>query len=117
MDKVFIHGLNVSCIVGIFEHERISPQQVCIDIDMLWDNKRAASTEDITFALDYKTVSEAVEHLVVERQFLLVETMAEEIANLLKNDFSVAGSRIRVSKPEAINQIDAVGVEIIRGKF
>ena len=117
MDKVFIHGLFVKCIVGIYDSERVNKQRVRLDIDMLWDNRPAAQSKDIDKALDYKVVSEAVESLLVESQFLLVETMAEDIFKLLNTQFHVTGARIRVEKPDAIQHIDAVGVEIFRGEW
>ena len=116
-DKVFVHGLMVNAIIGIFDFERKNKQRVIIDVDMLWDNIPAANTEDIDLALDYKKVSEAIEALVVKSEFLLVETMAEHIAELLLKSFCVPGVKVRVTKPDALSQTGGVGVEIIRGSF
>ena len=116
-DKVFVHGLVVNAIIGIFDFERKNKQRVIIDVDMTWDNLPAAKNEDILLALDYKEVSQAIEVLVVKSEFLLVETMAESIAELLLKTFCVLGVKVRVTKPDALSNIDGVGVEIIRGSF
>lgn len=116
-DRVFVNGLVVNAIIGIFDFERKNKQRVIIDVDMLWDNLPASKSEDIHLALDYKEVSQAIEVLVVKSEFLLVETMAEGIAELLLKTFSVLGVKVRVTKPDALSHIDGVGVEIIRGSF
>lgn len=116
-DKVFIHGLVVDAIIGIFDFERNNKQQVIVDVDMVWDNLPAARSEDIQLALDYKKVSEAIEALIIQSEFFLVETMAEHIASLLIETFHVSGTKVRVTKPDALAHIKGVGVEITRGSF
>ena len=47
MDKVFIKNLQVETIIGIFEWEREVRQVVSIDLEMEFDNKKAAKSDDI----------------------------------------------------------------------
>ena len=56
MDKVFIKNLQVETIIGIFNWEREVRQVVSIDLEMEFDNKVAAKSDDIENALDYKKI-------------------------------------------------------------
>ncbi len=116
MDIVYIKQLKIETVIGIFDWEREIKQQVCLDIDMAVDISAAAAGEDIESTVSYKTVSDRLIEFVGKSEFLLVETMAEEIASLLKKEFSLPWMRIRVGKPTAIQDASEVGVLIERGE-
>lgn len=114
MDKIFLSGLKVETIVGIWEWERKIPQTVVIDLEMAADVRRAAATDSIGDTLNYKLVAKRVSELVVEGQFQLVETMAERIAETLIGEFSVPWVKVCVNKPGAIRGARDVGIIIER---
>ncbi|MFP4147494.1 MAG: dihydroneopterin aldolase [Halorhodospira sp.] len=116
MDTVFIRGLQVDTVIGIFEWERRIQQRVRIDLEMSADIARAAATDSIDDALDYKAIGKRIIGFVGESEFLLVETLAEEVAGIVRNEFSVAWLRLSVSKPGALRGADDVGVTIERGE-
>ncbi|GAB2576989.1 dihydroneopterin aldolase [Nitrincola alkalisediminis] len=115
MDIVYIRELQVETIIGIYDWEREVRQIVSLDLEMGTDIRAAANTEDIENTLNYKSVSDRLIAFVGESQFLLVETMAEEIAALIMQEFSVPWLRLRVGKPGAVPQASDVGVIIERG--
>ena len=47
MDKVFINNLEVEAVIGIFQWEREVRQLISVDIEMDFDNKTAAKSDDI----------------------------------------------------------------------
>lgn len=116
MDTIFIEGLAVEAILGIFPHERERPQPVVFDIEFAVDIAAAARSEDIEHTLSYATVAEAVSALAVDGRYQLVETLAEACAELLLQRFGVPWARIRISKPEAVPAARGVGVLIERGQ-
>lgn len=115
MDIVFIRDLRIETIIGIYDWERVTPQTVRLDLDMGWDNRAPAAGDDIDKALDYKTVSHRIADYIRESQFLLVETMAEKIAEIVLGEFGSPWVRVRVAKPGAVKGAAEVGVEIERG--
>lgn len=115
MDIVYIRALRIDTIIGIFDWEREVRQTVSLDLEMGTDIRRAASSEDIQFALDYKAVSHRLLEFIGNSEFLLVETMAEQVAALILNEFQVPWLRLRIGKPGAISQAEDVGVIIERG--
>jgi len=115
VDKVFIKGLTINAIVGICDWERAASQKIIIDIEMAKDISKAAQSENINDALDYSAVASAIDARVVEAEFLLLETMAEDVAALVMKEFSVSWLQLRISKTQAMSNCDAVGVFIERG--
>ena len=49
MDIVYIRDLRVDACIGIYDWERKIRQQIRIDLDMGWDNRPAAETDDIQY--------------------------------------------------------------------
>ncbi|MEZ5528789.1 MAG: dihydroneopterin aldolase [Porticoccaceae bacterium] len=115
MDIVYIRDLRIDTVIGIFDWEREVRQVVSLDLEMATDIRKAATTEDIQYALDYKAVSDRLLDFVGNSEFLLVETMAEQVAAIILNEFRVPWLRLRVGKPGAISHASDVGVIIERG--
>jgi dihydroneopterin aldolase len=116
MDRVFLRDLRVETIIGIFDWERETPQTVSIDLEMATDVARAAQSDDIADALDYKAVAKRLIAFVGESRFQLVETLAERIATILREEFGVAWVRVTVNKGGAVRGASGVGVVIERGQ-
>ena len=83
MDIVYIRELKIDAIIGIYDWERETKQTVSIDLEMGCDNTKAAASEDIADALDYKSVAKRLISFVEGSEFLLVETLAERIAAIV----------------------------------
>ena len=116
MDKIFLDELKVDTVIGIWEWERRIRQTVVIDIEMSADIAKAAATDDVVDTLNYKSVAKRVQSFVSESSFQLVETLAERIAAIIRDEFDVAWVKVRVNKPGAIRGSKAVGVLIERGE-
>jgi len=115
VDIVFIEDLRIETIIGIYDWEREIRQVVAIDLEMAADNTRPAATENIDDALNYKAVAKRLIKFVGDSEFLLVETLAEKIADIILNEFHVPWLRLKLSKPGAVTGSRAVGVIIERG--
>ncbi len=116
MDTVYVRNLEVAARIGIYEWERSILQKVRIDLEMAWDNRIPARSDDIKDTLNYKDAAERVENLVKQSEHLLVEKLAEDIAYLLIHDMQVPWVRVTLGKPFAIVGASEVGVTIERNK-
>lgn len=116
MDIVFINDLRIETIIGIYDWEREVKQTVSVDLEMAHDIRQAASTDDIQYALNYKAVGKRIIQFVESSEFLLVETMAEQIAAIVREEFGVPWLRLRLSKPGALRGSKDVGILIERGE-
>jgi len=117
MDVVFVKDLRFKTIVGIWDWERQMPQVVSVDLDMGWDLSKAARSEEIADALDYKSVSKRVEAFVQEQKFKLVEAAADAIAAMVMKEFGVPWIRVAIHKPFAVSRSKSVGVVVERGVY
>ncbi len=116
MDLVYIRELEVETVIGIYDWEREIRQRVCLDLEMGTDIRQAANTEDIDTTLNYKSVSDRLIAFIEQSEFLLVETMAEQIAEIVMSEFDVRWLRLRLGKPGAVPAAKDVGVIIERGE-
>lgn len=116
MDIIFLGGLEVETIIGIYDWERVTKQTIILDIEMAFDIQKAAETDDIQYTLDYKTVSQRIVSFVEASQFLLVEKLISEIADIIRNEFNVPWVRITLNKKGAISVARDVGIIIERGE-
>ena len=116
MDIVFIRGLRIETIIGIYDWEKTVKQPIVLDIEMSTDVARAATTDRIEDAVDYKAVSKRHKQLVGEGRFELVETLAERCAQVIREEFGVAWVRLCANKIGAVTDAAGVGVIIERGE-
>lgn len=114
MDIIFLKGLTIETVIGIYDWEREIRQTVIIDLEMATDIRKAAETDDIGHTLDYKAVSKRIIGFVEESSFQLVETLAEKITQILIQEFGVPWVRLTLNKRGAISGASDVGILIER---
>ena len=115
MDLVFIEDLRIETVIGIYDWERKIRQVVALDLEMAFDNRKPAASDDIGDTLNYKAVSKRLIAFVESSSFQLVETLAERCAGIVLDEFKVSWLRLKLSKPGAVRGSKAVGVVIERG--
>lgn len=115
MDRIFIEELTVFAQIGVYDWEQQIKQKLVFDLEMAWDCKQAAETDDVAYCLNYAEVSQVIIDYVESKPFLLIERAAYEVAELLESRYQLQGLKIKLSKPKAVAQARNVGVLIIRG--
>ena len=113
-DIIFLNGLEMEAIIGIFDWERRVKQSVVIDLQMQTDIRAAAATDSIEDTLNYKAVAKRLLDFVSNSEFHLVETLAERVARIVVTEFGVPWVRVDLNKPGAIRGSRDVGVRIER---
>jgi dihydroneopterin aldolase len=116
LDIIFLGGLEIKTIIGIYDWERETKQTVVLDIEMAFDITKAAKSDDILDTLDYKAVSKRIISFVETSEFFLVEKLIEEIASIIRAEFNVPWVKIILNKKGAISGASDVGIIIERGE-
>ncbi len=116
MDIVFIHDLQIETVIGIYDWERKIRQTVSLDLEMATDVGKAAAKDDIADALSYKSVAKRLIEFVERSEYELVETLAEQICRIVREEFDVPWVRLTLHKPGAVRGSKSVGVVIERGE-
>ncbi len=114
MDIVFIKGLRIDTVIGIYDWEKKIRQPIVLDVEMGADVRRGAATDKIEDALNYKAVSKRLKQFVGDSRFELVETLAERCAAIILDEFSVPWVRLSLNKIGAVTDAEGVGVIIER---
>ena len=115
MDIVFLRDLRIETVIGIYDWEREIKQTVVLDLQMAGDVRKAAASERIEDALNYKAVAKRMIQFVGESRFQLVETLAERCAEIIMSEFGVPWVRLSVNTLGAVTGARDVGVLIERG--
>jgi dihydroneopterin aldolase len=115
MDIVFLRGLKAETVIGIYDWEREVRQSVILDLDISTDVRRAAASEDIRDAVNYKAVAKRLVEFIEASEFKLVETLAERCAAIILEEFEVEWLRLTLNKIGAVSAARDVGVVIERG--
>jgi len=113
-DLVLIEGLEVRTVIGIYDWEREIRQTVRLDLHMAWDISKAGKSDDIADTLDYKAVSKRMIEFVEASSFGLIESLAEQCASIILDEFHVPWLRLKMSKPGAVRGSENVAVLIER---
>lgn len=114
MDIIFLHGLKVECVIGIWEWERRISQTLIFDLDIGFDTRFAAKSDSIEDTLSYREVAKRVSAYVVGARAKLVETLAENVAQIVLHEFGASWVKVRVNKRNAVTDATDVGVVIER---
>jgi len=116
MDKIVLTDLRVDAVIGIWDWEKRNSQSISIDLEMQTDTKKISQSDSIEDALDYKAVSKRAKQFIQDSQFNLIETLAENLAQIILEEFNVQWLRLSISKPYAIRDSKNIGVCIERTK-
>lgn len=115
-DRIVIHDLHLRTIIGINPDERKARQDVLVNLTLAVDIRAAAASDDIDDAVNYRTITKRVIHLVESSRYYLVEKLATEIAYACLEEPGVERALVRVEKPGALRFARSVGVEIERSR-
>lgn len=116
-DRIELRGLRLAGIVGVLAHEQAQRQPLEIDLDLLVDLAPAGTSDDLADTVDYGAVCSAVEVVVDESSFALLEALAERIATALVTSddrLEAVTVAIRKLRPPVAQQLDTSGVRITR---
>jgi dihydroneopterin aldolase len=111
---VFVRDLELMALIGIYDHEKVKPQRIIVNIDL--SVQEGSGDDDIGHVVSYEIVVKKAEAIIAEGHINLVETLCERIAASCLTDKRVMAARVRVEKPDIIPNARSVGVEIERAR-
>ncbi len=112
--RIFVKDLVLSGLIGIHSHEQDQPQRIRFNIDLLVEDNCDAAGDDIANVVSYENIVSGIKTLLARGHVGLVETLAEEIANMCLDDERIMVVRARVEKLDVFDEVESVGVEIER---
>jgi dihydroneopterin aldolase len=116
MDKIFLNDLKIDTIIGIYDWERKTLQTLGFDLEMDWDIRQAANSDDIADTLDYGAISETIVTFVEASRYQLIETLAEDLCALLLKEYPIPKLKLTLSKPVALHGNNIAKIVLERSK-
>lgn len=118
---VFLRDLLLPASIGVHPHEQAAPQRIRVNIDLGVEDdalrgmsRPRVGRDDLRRVVDYETVAAAVRRIIASGHVMLVETLAERIAEDCLADPRVHLVRVRVEKLDVFADAASAGVEIER---
>lgn len=116
MDMLFLEGLEVPCRVGCSDPERATPQSLRVEVRLYCASLRQAGiADDLEQTVDYRLAGEMID-AVQGREYLLIERVAEELAQVALRNPLVDHVTISVRKRPPVQGLEWAGVQITRGR-
>ena len=115
-DKILINNLELFCIVGINNWERITPQKIVIDLEIETNLNLSIESDDISKTVNYRTIVKNIIKIIGNSKYKLIESIAGRICEICFEDNNIIAVEISVFKPGAVRNTKSVGVSIRREK-
>ena len=95
---IAVRGLEVTARVGVPDEERAVPQRLLLDSRFAAADQPILLNDDIAGTVDYHAVSVRVADIAREKPRRLIETLAEEVASRLLDEFRLRWIEVSVRK-------------------
>jgi 7,8-dihydroneopterin aldolase/epimerase/oxygenase len=115
-DLIHLFEVRLQCHIGCTADERLEAQELVADISVETDIRPAAQSDDIAFTVNYVALVDLMREIAGAREYALVETLVESMAQRILDQFPVESVRILMRKPAALRHrgVAAPAVEITR---
>ena len=113
-DQIVIRGLQLSCNIGVPVEERAEAQSLRAHLRL--DVGPFPKDDRIDGTVNYKEVSDEVRKLAGEGERQLIETLAQDIATFILENYPVLHVRVELEK-FILPETDWVGVIINRSSL
>jgi len=111
---VFVRDLELAARIGVYDHEKLGPQRVRINLDLAVREGGAPLDDRLQNVVCYEAVLDRVRAIVAAGHVNLAETLAERIAETCLEDSRVRRAVVRVEKLDVFSDAGSVGVTVER---
>lgn len=115
MNEIQIVGLRVKTRIGVPDEERAAAQEVEIDIRIQPTKDFQEMGDELAHTIDYAQVCERISWLAGAHSRQLIETLANEVAGLILEEFGARSVEVELRK-FILPQTRHVAVRCLRSK-
>ncbi len=114
--KIFVKDLHILAKVGHVIHERQTTQNILINIAVWADVAKSVTSTDLADTIDYVVIQNSVIELAAKNEYILIETLANDILDICLADSRVVKAWVRLEKPHKFPESASVGIELERSR-
>lgn len=116
MDKVFIKGLELYTLIGVYDFERDAKQRIVIDLEIGTDLRAAGESDNVADTLDYGAIAERLASIAETAEYQLIEALAKEMLDTIMQEYSPASAMLTLHKPDILKNVLTVGITLSRSR-
>ena len=93
---IHVEDLTFQCIIGILDFERVTPQDIIINLTIEYTYKKNF--------INYAEVVQIIKKTMIKSEFLLIEEALDSLnLKLIKEFSSIKSMQIKITKPSIIS--------------
>ena len=112
--KILIKDLTLDLKLGYYEFEKEKPQKVKFSLEIDYEDKKPTSDKDIKSIVNYGQVVKLIKKLTKNRHYNFLETLAEDVFDILFKDKRIGKIMLQIEKLEILKECTSVGIQITK---
>ena len=112
--KILIKELTLDLKLGYYDFEKEKPQRVRFSLEIDYEDKKPTSDKDIKSFVNYGQVVKLIKKLTKNRHYNFLETLAEDVFDVLFKDKRIGKIMLQIEKLEIIKECASVGIQITK---
>ena len=116
-DKIILKGMRFFGFHGVHNEERKTGQYFLVNLECITNLRKAGISDNLEDTINYSDIYQKVRKITEGTPRNLLETVAEEIADVLISDYPIIKVTIKISKPDLVlkgGYLDSAAIEIVR---
>ena len=112
--KILIKELILNLKLGYYDFERKKSQKVKFNLEIDYEDKKPTSDKDIKSIVNYGKVVKLITKLVDKKHYNFLETLAEDVFDVLFKDRRIDKIMLQIEKLEILKECASVGIQITK---
>ena len=112
--KILIKELILDLKLGFYNFEKEKTQKVKFSLEIDYKDKKPTNDKDIKSIVNYGQVVKIITKLARNKHYNFLETLAEDVFDLLFKDKRIGKIMLQIEKLEIIKECASVGIQITK---
>jgi len=112
--KILIKELTLDLKLGYYDFEKEKTQKVKFSLEIDYEDRKPTNDKDIKSIVNYGQVVKLITKLAKKKHYNFLETLAEDVFDVLFKDKRIGKIMLQIEKLEIINECASVGIQITK---
>jgi len=112
--KILIKELILDLKLGFYDFEKEKTQKVKFSLEIDYEDRKPTNDKDIKSIVNYGQVVKLITKLAKKKHYNFLETLAEDVFDVLFKDKRIGKIMLQIEKLEIIKECASVGIQITK---
>ena len=112
--KILIKELILDLKLGYYDFEKEKTQRVKFSLEIDYEDRKPTNDKDIKSIVNYGQVVKLITKLAKNKHYNFLETLAEDVFDVLFKDKRIGKIMLQIEKLEIIKECASVGIQITK---